>query len=56
VFRQIASKLDLEAFEKVFFHAGKNYRKYLIFKLEGFGIKCEASLENLKLANKKRDI
>jgi len=49
----MASKFDLEAFDQVFFHAGKNYRKYLIPKLEGLGIKREAPLRKLGIGKQK---
>lgn len=39
VFGQMKSKLDLKAIGVAYFHAGDRYRKYLIPKLEGVGIK-----------------
>lgn len=47
VFNQMKEKLNLHDFDRVYFHAGKTYRQYLIPKLEEIGIKCEVPLENL---------
>ena len=47
VFTQMKNRLKLEDFAKVFFHAGKKYREYLIPKLENLGIRCEVPLEHL---------
>ena len=53
VFKQMNSKLELNNFNKIYFHAGKNYRKYLIPKLEGIGIECKAPLEELGIGKQK---
>ena len=53
VFSQMNSRLDLNNLARVFFHAGKNYRRYLIPKLESAGIKCKAPLENLGIGKQK---
>lgn len=47
VFNQIKSSLELNDFEKIFFHAGKKYRQYLIPKLEALDIQCEIPLRHL---------
>ena len=47
VFNQIQNRLNLDEIEQINFHAGKNYRKYLIPKLEEFGIKIKIPLDNL---------
>ena len=47
VFRQMQEKLDLEKIKVVFFHAGKEYREFLIPKTEAAGIKCYVPLKNL---------
>jgi len=49
VFNQMKRRLRLKDFDKVFFHAGKKYRQYLIPKLENIGIECEVPLEHLKI-------
>jgi cytoplasmic iron level regulating protein YaaA (DUF328/UPF0246 family) len=49
VFHQMKSRFNLQDFDKVFFHAGKKYRQYLIPKLEEIGIKCEVPLGNLSI-------
>ena len=53
VFNQIRSRLNLKEFDKVFFHAGKKYRQYLIPKLENIGIHCESPLEHLRIGDQK---
>jgi hypothetical protein len=47
VFEQMKNKLKLANYDKVFFHAGKKYRNFLIPKLENIGIKCEVPLEHI---------
>ena len=47
VFNQMISRLKLEDFAKVFFHAGRKYREHLIPKLKNIGIHCEVPLEHL---------
>ena len=47
VFNQMKSRLKLEDFTNVFFHAGKKYREHLIPKLKNIGIRCEVPLEHL---------
>jgi hypothetical protein len=49
VFGQMKSKLDLKAISVAYFHTGDRYRKYLIPKLEGVGIKCDIPLEGLRI-------
>jgi hypothetical protein len=49
VFEQMKSRIDLKDFGKVYFHAGKKYRQYLIPKLEKEGLKCEDPLEDLRI-------
>lgn len=53
VFSQMKSRLGLQEFDKVFFHAGKKYREHLIPELENLGIDCEAPLENLGIGKQK---
>lgn len=53
VFNQIEKRLKLSDFDKVFFHAGKKYRQYLISKLEKKGLHCEAPLSNLGIGKQK---
>jgi cytoplasmic iron level regulating protein YaaA (DUF328/UPF0246 family) len=47
VFKQMKSRLNLQDIDKVYFHAGKQYREHLIPKLEEICITCEAPLKNL---------
>jgi len=47
VFKQMQKKLDLENIKAVFFHAGKEYREFLIPKIEAAGIKCCVPLKGL---------
>jgi len=47
VFEQIKTKLNLHDFDRIYFHAGKRYREYLIPMLEKIGLKCEVPLKNL---------
>ena len=47
VFDQMKTKLNLNGFDKVYFHAGKRYREYLIPMLERTGLECEVPLKNL---------
>ena len=49
VFSQMKKKLNLRDFDKIYFHAGKTYRQFLIPKLEEIGIKCEVPLKNLRI-------
>jgi len=53
VFNQMKSRLRLEDFDKVFFHAGKKYREQLIPRLENIGIKCETPLKHLGIGKQK---
>jgi cytoplasmic iron level regulating protein YaaA (DUF328/UPF0246 family) len=53
VFNQMKSRLTLKNFAKVFFHAGKKYREYLIPKLENMGIRCEVPLKHLGIGEQK---
>lgn len=46
VFKQMQNRLKLEDY-KVFFHAGKKYREYLIPKLQDMGIQCVVPLGHL---------
>jgi len=52
-FNQMRSRLKLEDFAKVYFHAGKKYRQYLILKLENANIQCEVPLKNLGIGKQK---
>ena len=53
VFKQMKSRLNLKDLDKVCFHAGENYREYLIPKLEEICITCEAPLKNLTIGKQK---
>jgi len=53
VFSQMRSRLKLQEFDRVFFHAGKKYREHLIPKLENLGIRCEVPLEHLGIGEQK---
>jgi cytoplasmic iron level regulating protein YaaA (DUF328/UPF0246 family) len=54
VFEQMQQRLNLSDCEYVFFHAGKNYREYLMPELEDLGIKCVVPLENLRIGEQLR--
>lgn len=47
VFDQMKKKLNLNDYDRVYFHAGKRYREYLIPMLEKMGIQCEVPLKHL---------
>ena len=47
VFKQMKSRLNRKDIDKVYFHAGENYRRHLIPKLEEICISWEAPLKNL---------
>jgi len=47
VFIQMKRRLKLDQIERVFFHAGKEYRRHLIPKLEKIGVQCITPLEGL---------
>lgn len=47
VLQQFPVKIELHDLGKVYFHAGKRYRQYLIPMLEKMNIKCEVPLKNL---------
>jgi len=47
VFRQLQERLELNGIERAFFHVGKEYREFLIPKMEGIGIGCFVPLEGL---------
>lgn len=51
VFNQIQKCLDLKEIYVVFFHAGVKYRKFIIPKLEAFGIEYRVPLKNLGIGN-----
>ena len=53
VFNHMKNRLRIEDFDKVFFHAGKNYRDHLIPRLEDMGIRCEIPLEGLGIGKQK---
>ena len=53
VFEQMKNRLRLHDFDKVFFHAGKKYRQYLIPKLEKKGLYCEVPLGTLGIGKQK---
>lgn len=47
VFEQVKRRLNLSKGDKAFFHTGKEYRGYLIPKLDELGVKCAVPLEGL---------
>ena len=49
VLGQMKQKMELDKVKRVFFHAGKEYREFLIPKLEEIGIKCNSPLEGLSI-------
>jgi cytoplasmic iron level regulating protein YaaA (DUF328/UPF0246 family) len=49
VFQQVQTRLNLSNYDKVFFHAGKNYIEFLIPKLEKIGLKTGVPLGNLPI-------
>lgn len=49
VFEQINQRLNLQDFNKIFFHAGKKYREHLMKMLEDLALECEAPLKNLSI-------
>ena len=49
VIKQMRKRLDLNNIDTVFFHAGNNYRKYLIPRLEALGVECEVPLANMRI-------
>lgn len=53
LFKQMKSRLNLKDLDKVYFHAGENYREHLIPKLEEICITCEAPLKNLTFGKQK---
>ena len=53
VLKQMKSRLNLKDIDKVYFHAGENYREHLIPKLEEICISCEAPLKNLTFGQQK---
>lgn len=60
VFQQFLVKIELNGLGKVYFHAGKRYRQYLIPMFEKMDIKCEVPLKNLGIGKqlawyRKRD-
>lgn len=52
-FAQMKNNLPLKEITKIYFHAGKKYREYLIPKLEEAGISCEAPLAHLGIGKQK---
>lgn len=53
VFKQMKSRLNLKDIDKVYLHAGENYRKHLIPKLEEICISWEAPLKHLTFGKQK---
>jgi len=53
VFTQMNSRLNLREYKKVFFHAGKRYRQFLIPKLRKIDVTCEAPLKDLIIGKQK---
>ncbi len=49
VFKQMQTRLNMDDYGNVFFHAGKNYRDFLLPKLERIGLKCAVPLGTLPI-------
>lgn len=49
IFEQMQTRLCMDDYGKVFFHAGKNYREFLIPRLKKAGLKIEVPLGNLPI-------
>ena len=49
VFEQMENKLKLTDYDKVFFHAGRKYREFLIPKILQAGLTIEVPLEKLQI-------
>lgn len=49
VFAQIRERIGLQKISACFFHAGKEYREFLIPILEKSGIKCDIPLKGLSI-------
>lgn len=47
VFQQLLVKIELLGLGKVYFHAGKRYRQFIIPMLEKMNIECEVPLKTL---------
>lgn len=47
VFQQLSHRIDMSQINSVYFHAGKEYREYLIPKLRKIGIECDVPLKGL---------
>lgn len=48
-FKQMQTRLNIEDYDKLFFHAGRKYREYLIPKMERAGLRCEVPLGNMPI-------
>lgn len=51
--KQMNNRLQLRDFSRAFFHAGERYRRYLIPRMEGLGIRCEIPLKGLGIGKQK---
>lgn len=49
VFQQFLVKIESNGLGKVYFHAGKRYRQYLIPMLEKMDVKCDVPLKDLRI-------
>ena len=49
VFRRMQTKLNITDYDKVFLHTGKNYREYLIPKLERVSLLYRVPLGSLSI-------
>jgi len=54
VSKQLQQRLNLSAYGIVYFHAGKNYREFLISKLNKVGLQCKVPLANLSIGKQLR--
>ncbi len=49
VFEQMQTRLSMDDYGEVFFHAGKNYREFLTSRLKKAGLKTDVPLGNLPI-------
>lgn len=54
VFKQMKNRLKLRDIKEAYFHTGKEYREFLIPKLEKIGIKCFVPLKGLPIGKQLR--
>lgn len=49
VFNQLQERIGLHKINECYFHAGKDYREFLMQKLEKMGVKCYVPVKGLSL-------